>query len=73
MSSQEASSSGDRQERAGVCGRQTAPHLHPHSPPSGSLSSGPGRQHTSCRQSLNVQEAGKEKMFLKHRKYTSGH
>lgn len=53
---QEASSSADPQGHGGECDRQTVPHLHLHSPPSGTRASGPDLQHISCQQSLNVLE-----------------
>lgn len=61
MLNPEASSSADRQEHGDGRGRQTVPHLSLHSPPFDNPSSGPDQQHISCQQSLNVQEAAKEK------------
>lgn len=61
MLNQEASSSADLQEHEGERDRQTAPHRSLRSLPFGNPSSGPGQQHISCQQSLNAQEAGKEK------------
>ena len=61
MFNQEVNSSAGLQEHGDEHDGQTVPHLNPHSPPFDNLSSGPDQQHISCQQSLNVQEAGKEK------------
>lgn len=60
MLNQGANSSAALQEHEDEHGRQTAPHLCLRSLPCDNPSLGPDRQHISCQQSLNVQEAGKE-------------